>query len=118
MIHYSGLSRSVRRGPVTEVTLSEFANGQAVHVECRSERALDEQEILARARSRLGESRYRLFTNNCEHFSEWSRFGVSRSRQVDRWFGLPIAAVRGVVSMARQVRSVARYSDIVGRLAA
>jgi hypothetical protein len=84
------------------VRLDEFANGQPVHVECRSEPALDAHEIVARARSRLGESRYRLLTNNCEHFSEWSRFGVSRSRQVERWFGLPLAVARGV---ARAVRS-------------
>ena len=118
VIHYSGLSRSVRRGPVAQVPLAEFANGQTVHVEWRSERALNEQEIVARARSRLGESRYRLLTNNCEHFSEWSRFGVSRSRQVERWFGLPIAAVRGVVSVARQVRSLSGFSDTAGRVAA
>jgi Lecithin retinol acyltransferase len=118
VIHYAGLSRSIRRGPVAQVHLAEFANGQAVHVECRSERALDEREILARARSRLGESRYRLLTNNCEHFSEWSRFGVSRSRQVDRWFGLPIFAVRGLALMVKQGRSAFRSAALVGRVAA
>ena len=98
VIHYAGLSRSIRRGPVAQVRFAEFANGQVVHVECRSERALDAQEIVARARSRLGENRYRLLTNNCEHFSEWSRFGVSRSRQVERWFEFPILVARALVS--------------------
>jgi hypothetical protein len=99
VVHYAGLSRSISRGPVSQVPLTEFANGRPVHVECRSERALDGQEIVVRARSRLGESRYRLLTNNCEHFSEWSRFGVSRSKQVERWFSLPAFVVRGLVSM-------------------
>lgn len=103
VLHYAGLSRSIRRGPVAQVRLDEFANGQPVHVECRSEPALEAGEIVARARSRLGENRYRLLTNNCEHFSEWSRFGVSRSRQVERWFGLPLAAARSLIKVVRSV---------------
>lgn len=94
VLHYAGLSRSFRRGPVEQVPLVEFAHGRPVQIECRSEQGLEAREIVARARSRLGESRYRLLTNNCEHFSEWSRFGVSRSRQVERWFGWPLAAAR------------------------
>jgi len=83
----AGLSRAIRRGPVEEVPLERFANGRPVHIECRNTPALEEQDIVIRARSRLGENRYRLLTNNCEHFSEWSRFGISRSAQVERWLG-------------------------------
>ena len=101
MLHYAGLPRSIHRGPVAQVRLDEFANGQAVHVECRNEPALDAHEVVARAQSRLGESRYRLLTNNCEHFTEWSRFGVSRSRQVERWHGLPLAAARSLMQTVR-----------------
>ncbi len=103
VFHYAGLSRSFRRGPVEQVPLFEFANGRPVQIECRNEPGLDAREIVARARSRLGESSYRLLSNNCEHYSEWSRFGVSRSRQVERWLGLPLAAAR---SLIRTVRSV------------
>jgi hypothetical protein len=87
VLHYAGLARDLRPGPVEEVSLERFANGRPVHIECRSTPALDEQDIVSRARSRLGENRYRLLTNNCEHFSEWSRFGASRSHQVERWLG-------------------------------
>jgi hypothetical protein len=38
---------------------------------------------LLRARSRLGENRYDIFRNNCEHFCEWCLSGVSRSRQLE-----------------------------------
>ena len=36
-----------------------------------------------RARSRLGEDRYRLWSNNCEHFVHWCLTGSARSRQVE-----------------------------------
>lgn len=84
VLHYAGLARDFRAGPVEEVSLERFANGRPVHIECRSTPALEAQDIVNRARSRLGENRYRLLTNNCEHFSEWSRFGTSRSPQVER----------------------------------
>jgi hypothetical protein len=118
VLHYAGLSRSICRGPVAQVSLAEFANGRPVQVECRSERALEGREIVARARSRLGESRYRLLTNNCEHFSEWSRFGVSRSSQVDRWIGLSTAVVRGLVSMVRWGSSSSMSSGSAERVTA
>lgn len=94
VLHYSGLSKSIRSGPVAQIPLAEFANGRPVHVECRRQSPLPEADIVARARSRLGEDRYRLLTNNCEHFAEWSRFGVSRSGQIARWTGLPVSFAR------------------------
>jgi len=40
-------------------------------------------EAVRRARSRLGENRYHIIRNNCEHFCEWCLNGVSRSRQLE-----------------------------------
>lgn len=100
VLHYAGLARRLRRGPVEEVSLENFANGRAVHVECRNEPALAADDIMDRARSRLGENRYRLLTNNCEHYAEWSRFGTGRSRQVERWFGRAPAMMRALVARA------------------
>jgi Lecithin retinol acyltransferase len=107
VLHYAGLARDFRPGPVEEVPLEHFANGRPVHIECRSRPALSERDILSRARSRLGESRYRLLTNNCEHFSEWSRFGTSRSSQVERWLGSAPTVTRTLV--ARIGRGLARF---------
>jgi hypothetical protein len=53
---------------------------------------------VSRARSRLGENRYRLLTNNCEHFSEWSRFGTSRSPQVERLLSSAPTLMRSLVA--------------------
>jgi hypothetical protein len=84
VVHYAGLSRSWRSGPVEEITLAEFACGRAIRVRPCSNPRFDAREVVARARSRLGEHRYRVLSNNCEHFCEWCLRGTSRSLQVER----------------------------------
>ncbi len=42
------------------------------------------EETLRRARSRIGESRYSLVYNNCEHFAIWAKTGQNTSMQVER----------------------------------
>ena len=39
-------------------------------------------EAAQRARLRFGKNRYRLMTNDCEHFCAWCLYGASRSEQV------------------------------------
>jgi len=41
----------------------------------------DREEILSRAYSRLGEDRYNLIFNNCEHFASWCATGIPVSFQ-------------------------------------
>ena len=43
------------------------------------------QQILQRARSRLGERVFRLLSNYCEHFCNWCITGHHRSEQVERF---------------------------------
>jgi len=82
VIHYGGLGCGLRRGPVEEVSLERFAHGRGIRV--RHDLAhFGSREIVARARSRLGEHRYRILTNNCEHFCAWALRGESRSSQVE-----------------------------------
>lgn len=38
--------------------------------------------VVRRAESRLGERKYNLLFNNCEHFATWCKTGVSESQQV------------------------------------
>jgi hypothetical protein len=40
------------------------------------------EEVIARAQSRLGEVRYNLALNNCEHFATWCKTGHHVSGQV------------------------------------
>jgi len=85
VLHYSGLSSSLEPGPVEEVSLSEFAADKPIGIACRSWQPYGGHEVVRRARSRLGEDRYDLFQNNCEHFVEWSLRDQHQSLQVEYW---------------------------------
>ena len=43
------------------------------------------EETIERAKSRLGEEKYMLPFNNCEHFAIWCKTGVHESYQVEQW---------------------------------
>lgn len=103
VVHYAGLFIGVQRGPVAEVPLAQFAAGHAIWIKsgvCRNHSGV---EIAERARSRLGEDRYRLLTNNCEHFCEWCVCGQSRSQQVARLRAWPRLAVLLLINVLGQV---------------
>ena len=104
VIHYGGLAHGLRRGPVEEVSLAHFAHGRGIRIRHDLPR-FDHREVMARARSRLGEHSYRILTNNCEHFCAWVLQGESRSGQVE-CFRVALAAVW------RAIRSVGRYEGI------
>jgi|ERR1022692_911295 hypothetical protein len=89
VVHYSGISGFWQCGPVEEVSLARFVNGHPVRIVDHFEPHYSPEEIVRRARSRLGENDYRLLTNNCEHFCNWSLTGVGRSAQAERLLQLP-----------------------------
>ena len=89
VIHYGALMYDIVRKPVEEVSLEEFAEGRPVFVVEHGEACHEPEETIRRARSRLGENRYRLFSNNCEHFVEWCLHGVSRSFQAETALSYP-----------------------------
>ena len=74
----------MRRGPVEDVSLERFAGGHGIRIR-RESRRFCRREVVERARSRLGERRYRVLTNNCEHFCAWAVRGEVRSGQVERF---------------------------------
>jgi Lecithin retinol acyltransferase len=83
VVHYAAFAKHWRRGPVEETSLTRFADGHPVWVRAPRSTWLQRAEIVRRARSRLGENRYRFFSNNCEHLAEWCVNGEHRSLQVD-----------------------------------
>jgi hypothetical protein len=97
VVHYSGFSGGFWQcGPVEEVSLSRFAIGHQVRIVEHTKSPYSPEEIVRRARSRLGENDYRLLTNNCEHFCNWCLNGVSYSAQVQRPLQLPFRVLNAL----------------------
>lgn len=85
VIHFApleGQDISFENGIIHEAELEVFLKGRALQIEKNVKNAFSEQEIIQRARSRLGEKGYNLITNNCEHFARWCVTGESISYQV------------------------------------
>ncbi len=78
VIHYRKPSETVER-----TSLATFARGNQIYVKqypvgfCF---ILD--VVVQRAESRLGERKYNMLFNNCEHFANWCKTGISDSKQV------------------------------------
>jgi cell wall-associated NlpC family hydrolase len=76
VIHYGSRSK------ICEVSLSDFAKYHDVSVQ-KYDHAYPADRVVSRAKKRLGEKKYHLLFNNCEHFAAWCKVGRSRSRQVE-----------------------------------
>ncbi len=92
VVHYSGLSEGLHAGPIEIVDINTFAAGSEITVKTYKG-AFPAPVIVQRAKSRIGESAYNVFNNNCEHFCLWCCTGDNRSAQVDAvtTIGAPIA---------------------------
>ncbi|MGF6959075.1 lecithin retinol acyltransferase family protein [Paraburkholderia youngii] len=118
VVHYSGFAGSAHRGPVEEVELARFAAGHSMTVRATPSAIYVGAEAVSRARSRLGENRYRLLTNNCEHFCAWCLLGESRSDQVDCCLRHPSTGVRALLCLVKAfVESGARNDHRAAQLA-
>lgn len=102
VIHYAGFNRPLVRGPIEEVPIRQFAQGHDVRVKSWPAPAHTGEAAVARARSRLGEDRYRVWSNNCEHFANWCISGHSRSEQVEALSGRVRGLLRALVPVRRQ----------------
>ena len=110
IVHYAGLAPGLHRGPVEETSLARFARGRAVWVRSDAPPTFSRREVIHRARSRVGEDRYRLLTNNCEHFCEWCLHGEHRSYQVEAWVAPPGRILHAAISL------ISRRLSALGRI--
>lgn len=83
VIHYAGLSDGLSAGPIEMTTLELFLNDQDLRVRKYNNPRYTGHSVVERARSKIGENRYDLQCNNCEHFCTWAVTGRSNSRQVE-----------------------------------
>ncbi len=78
VIHYRKPSEIIER-----TSLETFTKGKQIYVRYYPAGFCFIPEIVvARAQSRLGENKYNLLFNNCEHFATWCKTGISNSKQV------------------------------------
>ena len=103
VLHYAGWSRSLRRAPVQEASLSEFSGGHEIRIEQTPGTRYSREDVVRRAYSRLGEDHYRVTTNNCEHFCAWCLCGESRSDQIDALVTLPHRCLHTVANALMQL---------------
>jgi hypothetical protein len=88
VIHY----RKVGEPTITRTRWEAFSRGSAVYTQAQPV-AFIADVVIARAESRLGEQRYDLFFNNCEHFALWCKTGQNESEQLNN-FGLRLEQVK------------------------
>jgi hypothetical protein len=82
-------------GPVRLESLQTFGGRAKVRICPPQDGDFPATTILARAVSRLGEDRYDLLADNCEHFARWCRNGKADSPQIMaglRALGVGVAA--------------------------
>lgn len=78
VIHYRKPSEIIE-----QTSFDTFSKGNTVYVrEYPQGFCFIPEVVVKRAFSRLGENKYNLLFNNCEHFATWCKTGVSESQQV------------------------------------
>lgn len=60
---------------VKKESLVDFARSSKIYVSNDTKACFSGEQIVARAMSKLGQSSYKLFANDCEHFVKWCRTG-------------------------------------------
>lgn len=110
VVQYGGLVRGLRCAPIEEVSLDQFADSHPVWLRRGRSPSFDADEIVRRARARLGENRYHVLTNNCEHFCEWCVRAEHRSDQVDQWRSFASRAVGFLTAFFGRVDRLGRYN--------
>lgn len=95
IIHYLGKKGVYVDGNIAETGLTKFSDGAPIRVRRHPKRLHDRTASVARARERLGETKYNLLFNNCEHFVQWCIEGRKESDQVQ---DAAVVATSAVVS--------------------
>lgn len=78
VIHYRKPSETIER-----TSLATFTRGNPTYIRQYPNGFCFIPEIVVqRAESRLGEQKYNLLFNNCEHFATWCKTGINDSQQI------------------------------------
>lgn len=117
---YSGAPKHL--ASIRETSLAEFALGGTITIETDTPTRAAPQEIVTRARSKLGRKGYDLFNSNCEHFASWCRTGRANSPQIEAALGIAaiVACVRysqvGIAQTLKEIVGVALVASATKKL--
>lgn len=83
VIHYSGMASGISKGCVELTSLEVFSQGKTIKVKTYRKSPFTGPQICERAKSKIGENRYNILFNNCEHFATWCVTGKHSSEQAN-----------------------------------
>ncbi|MDR7283171.1 hypothetical protein J2X84_001995 [Pseudomonas corrugata] len=83
VIHYSGMASGINKGCVELTSVEVFSQGKTIKVKTYRKSPFTGAQICRRAKSKLGENRYNILFNNCEHFATWCVTGEHSSEQAN-----------------------------------
>ena len=79
VIHYRKPSETIER-----TSIATFTRGGKLYLKQYQVGYIADTTI-SRAQSRLGEQKYNLLFNNCEHFASWCKTGIAISQQIQNF---------------------------------
>ena len=105
VIHYRGAGKKEKRDAIVrETSLGKFLGGGILRRHDYKKRLLP-SEIVKRTRDLLGEERYSIVFNNCEHFAAYCATGNKKSKQVRKALGtFGVLAVGSIAILHRKQR--------------
>jgi hypothetical protein len=121
VIHFAGRGNeiSAKNRIIIEEPFDMFTKGGKIEVlSIDADLRLSTDESIERARSRIGESDYKLLFNNCEHFANWCVNDRHHSWQVEQ-FGTVLAQIlhdAGYIEEAQIIRSCLSDQQSFGTL--
>lgn len=105
VIHYRKPSETIER-----TSLATFSQGKPIYKAEYSEGfGYVPDVVVERAKSRLGENDYNLLFNNCEHFTNWCKTGISDSKQVRSY--LPAISTLDTSKLYEPIRQAIKGRD-------
>lgn len=109
------ISLSYRTGTVAEEPWDIVVRGRSVQ---RSglDSALSAEQVIERARARIGDARYNLLKNNCEHFARDVLGLPARSHQLQAAASVGVSALLLALRFARGNPAIAIVSTVAGLL--
>ncbi|MGK7873204.1 MAG: lecithin retinol acyltransferase family protein [Xenococcaceae cyanobacterium] len=105
VIHYRKPSETIER-----TSLATFAKGNKVYLKQYSVGfCFIPNVVIHRAESRLGERKYNLLFNNCEHFANWCKTGICDSKQVRNF--IPAISKLNIHNLSEPLKQALQGAD-------